>query len=134
METFKCWMHAALVITDYLSSVETKTYPFDMCTTNIPKSDSFNGFNHYQPISLCNYIYKLIAKVISKRLKPILYSNISPKYVGFLDNQNIHDAIGVSQESLHSIKSKSQRAFMLKINLSKAFDKLNLLYLCLILI
>jgi len=96
---------------------------------NIPKCDEPSRFDQYRPISLCNCIYKLISNVISKRLNPILSANISLENFGFLDSCSIYDAIGITQEALHSINSKSLSSFMLKIDLSKAFEYVNWLFL-----
>jgi len=43
----------------------------------IPKMDDPSSFEEFSHISLCNCIYKIIAKVIAVHLKPILSSNIS---------------------------------------------------------
>lgn len=38
----------------------------------IPKSNAPRNFKDYKTISLCNYIYKIIAKNITNKIKPIL--------------------------------------------------------------
>eukprot|EP01018_Ginkgo_biloba_P003770 Gb_15008 [translate_table: standard] len=38
----------------------------------IPKSDNPSSFDEYRPISLCNCIYKIIAKIIARRVKRLL--------------------------------------------------------------
>ena len=45
----------------------------------------------------------------------------------------MHEAIGVAQEGLHSAKTKNKKGAILKIDLSKAFDKVSWIYLRLLL-
>jgi hypothetical protein len=70
----------------------------------IPKKSDPNSFEDFQPISLCNLIYKFIVKVIANRLKGMLSSFISQEQFGFLFNRQIHDVVGTTQEGLHTIK------------------------------
>jgi hypothetical protein len=58
----------------------------------------------YRPISCCNLIYKLISKIIANRIKPILSNYISEEQFGFLFKQQIHDAMSLAQEAMHSMK------------------------------
>jgi hypothetical protein len=51
----------------------------------IPKKDEPTSFEDFRRISLCNCIYKIIAKIISKCLKPILSEVISKEQFGFLN-------------------------------------------------
>jgi len=51
-------------------------------------------------------IYKLIEKIIEKRLKPMLRKNIPEEKIEFLFKRKIHDAFSLVQEALHSIKIK----------------------------
>lgn len=95
----------------------------------IPKSDDPQTFNDFRPISLYNCIYKIIAKVIANRLKPILSEFISPEQFAFLEHRQIHEAVGTAQEVLHSIKIKRLKGMILKIELAKAFDRTSWFYL-----
>lgn len=62
----------------------------------IPKSKDPSYFEEFRPLSLCNCIYKIIAKVIAVRLKLILSGNISKEKFGFLDGRQIHEVVGVA--------------------------------------
>jgi hypothetical protein len=55
--------------------------------TLIPKSNSLEYFEDFKPISLCNSIYKVVAKIIARRLKPILSTTISKEQFGFLEGR-----------------------------------------------
>eukprot|EP00253_Pinus_taeda_P033090 PITA_33090 len=99
----------------------------------IPKANHPISFNDYRPISLCNCLYKIIAKIIANRLKPILSRHISPKQFAFLNHRQIHEAIATAQELLHSLHIKKQKGMILKVDLSKAFDRANWLYIRLLL-
>jgi hypothetical protein len=43
---------------------------------------------------------------------------------GFLDDREILDSIGVSQESIQNIKSKNMKALIMNMDLMKAYDRL----------
>eukprot|EP00253_Pinus_taeda_P027341 PITA_27341 len=99
----------------------------------IPKSNAPNTFDDFRPISLCNCLYKIIAKTIANRLKPILSHHISSEQFAFLHCRQIHEAIASAQELLHTLQVKKQKGMILKVDLSKAFDRTNWLYLHLLL-
>jgi hypothetical protein len=88
--------------------------------------------DEFQPISLCNCIYKIISNIIARRAKIILSERISSEQFGFLEGRQIHEPIGVAQEGIHNIKSMKLKDAVLKIDLSKAYDIESWLYLCLL--
>ena len=80
-------------------------------------------------MSLCNVTYKLVEKIIARRLKKILSKFIFQDQFGFLEGRNIHEAIRVVQEGLHTQNITNNKGVILKIDLSKAFNKVRCLYL-----
>ena len=80
----------------------------------------------YRPISLCNVVYKLISKSLANRLKPHLPDYINPSQQAFIEGRRISNNIIIAQEITHSFALTSWKhyAFMLKIDLAKAFDRL----------
>jgi len=102
--------------------------------TLIPKKQKAQSFDDFIPISCCNMIYKIIAKVIAFRIKSILSEIISEEQLGFLFNRKIHDAVSLAREAIHTIKKEKQRVFALKLDLSKAYDKVGWIFVRLVLI
>eukprot|EP00253_Pinus_taeda_P001842 PITA_01842 len=62
----------------------------------IPKSDKPTSFNEFRPISLCNYIYKIISKIIANHIKPFMSTHIEKEQFAFLNHRQIHEAIGIA--------------------------------------
>jgi hypothetical protein len=95
----------------------------------IPKQYEPQSFDGFWPISLCNCLYKIIAKIIERRLKPILSNTISKEQFGFLQGRQIHEATDVSKEGIHGLKTSKSQGSILKIDLSKPFDRVNWSYI-----
>ena len=92
------------------------------------------SFNKFRPISLCNLALKIISKIIPNLIKPYLSKLISKEKLGFLVDRHILDVIEVNQECLHTINAKYVDALLLKIDLVKAYDHVDWVYLWLLLL
>jgi hypothetical protein len=97
--------------------------------TLIPKEDKVENPNKFHPISLCNVIYKLISKIISNRLKPLLPSLISPEKTCFVEGRQILDSIILTHELIHSLHTSKKPGMLIKLDLSKAYDSLSWNYI-----
>ena len=62
----------------------------------IPKKQNPSSFEEMRPISCCNMVYRLIAKTIALRLKPILSKVITQEQFVFLFNKQFHDAVSLA--------------------------------------
>ena len=76
----------------------------------------------------------MISKIIVDKIKIGLSKHISMEQFGFLSNRLIHDVVGVAQEALHSIKSKNLQALIFKMDLVKAYDRVEYNFLQLVLL
>eukprot|EP00253_Pinus_taeda_P016963 PITA_16963 len=97
--------------------------------TLIPKEENSITPDKFRPIALCNILYKVISKVIANRLKPLLPMLISPEQSCYAEGRQIMDGIILTHEIIHSLKQSKQAGMLLKVDLSKAFDKLSWSYI-----
>jgi hypothetical protein len=93
--------------------------------TLISKIKGESSTDKFCPISLCNVIYKIISKLISSRLKPILPLIISQEQGGFVEGRKILDGIIVAHEVIHSLKMSKKAGMLMKLDMSKAYDRMN---------
>ena len=79
----------------------------------------------FWPISLYNVILKIIMKVLANRLKPLLLGLISSEQTSFMEGRQILDGIILAHEMIHSLKQTKTPSMLLKVDLAKAYDKVN---------
>ena len=81
---------------------------------------------------MCNVLYKVFSKVLAKQLKQFLCSLITENQSAFVKDRLISDNILIAFETLHSMKNYKSRGdgFMaLKLDISKAYDRVEWVYL-----
>ena len=59
----------------------------------------------------------------SRRLEPILLTIISPEKSGYVEGRQILDSVILAHEVIHSLKKTKTPGMLLKLDLSKAFDR-----------
>jgi hypothetical protein len=100
----------------------------DATVVLIPKVDLPTKVTDLRPISLCNVVYKVLAKCLVNRLRPILDELISPNQSAFVRGRLITDNALVAFECFHYIQQEKDpgRSFCAyKLDLSKAYDRVD---------
>ncbi|XP_057770939.1 uncharacterized protein LOC130990727 [Salvia miltiorrhiza] len=98
----------------------------------IPKIDKPEKVADFRPLSMCNTTYKIVSKVLVNRMRPILGRVIDEAQSAFIKGRLITDNILISFECQHWIRSrkKGRKGYAaLKLNMSKAYDRIEWDYL-----
>ena len=98
----------------------------------IPKINDPVRVSDFRPISLCNVIYKNVAKCLVNRLRPILDDIISPQQSAFIPGWMITDNALLAFECVHFMQNEKREENSLcayKLDLSKAYDRVDWVFL-----
>ncbi|KAM2896759.1 hypothetical protein COP2_006481 [Malus domestica] len=92
----------------------------------IPKVSSPRNMSQLRPISLCNVVHKVIAKILTNRMKNVLPHLISANQSAFMAGRQIQDNILVVHEILHSLNHQQngeEKCVAMKLDMAKAYDR-----------
>lgn len=80
----------------------------------------------FRPISLCNVIYKIVAKCITNRLRHVINDLVGPYQNAFIPGRIISDNILLAHEMIENIRlTKKGRAKVgIKADMSKSYDRI----------
>ncbi|XP_060177952.1 uncharacterized protein LOC132607890 [Lycium barbarum] len=112
---------------------EGQTLPKSITHTNLVlllKKDNIKTFVDTRPISLNDFINKVISRVVQDKLKVILPSLISPNQSCFVKERCIIENFLLTQEIVTDIRLRGKPAnVVLKLNMEKAYDRVSWMFL-----
>lgn len=83
----------------------------------LPKTLGANEFKKFRLISLCNCVYNIITKIITKRLQKYLALFISLKQYGFVKGRQLIDGIIAMHETINSLHGIKEEGILLKLDM-----------------
>ncbi|GMJ01570.1 hypothetical protein HRI_003826200 [Hibiscus trionum] len=90
--------------------------------TLIPKKPGASFLEDFRPISLIGGVYKILSKVLSKRLRLCADSIISESQFAFISGRQILDCSFIANEAIDAILKEGRSGLVFKVDFKKAYD------------
>lgn len=100
----------------------------------IPKKFGADSPDQFRPISLCNSFYKIISKVLTSRLLLVTPLIIADQKNEFTPGRQILNSVISAHENIHSLSCSNNQGFVMKVDIAKAYDRVDWSFLSNILI
>ncbi|GKV26314.1 hypothetical protein SLEP1_g35645 [Rubroshorea leprosula] len=97
--------------------------------TLVPKKKNPTTLQEYRPITMVGCLYKILAKILSNRLKKVIGKIINSSQSAFLEGRQLVDGVLALNELVHYLKMKKKKGLLFKADFEKAFDSVNWNYL-----
>ncbi|CAI5460850.1 unnamed protein product [Closterium sp. Yama58-4] len=114
---------------DFASTAVLSTEVKEAVTILLHKKGDKDQLNNYRPITLLNFTYKVLARVVADRMKKFLSRVISPEQYGFLPGRRLTDAVGLVADIIDTARNDNEDWFLLLVDFKKAFDSVSHGYL-----
>ncbi len=102
--------------------------------TLLYKAGDRNELSNWRPITVLNTDYKIIEKVLSNRLKPVLGRIIQSDQKAYLKGRQIGENVRLNEDIITYCENYDKPGAILYIDQSKAFDRVNWEWLDLVLV
>lgn len=92
----------------------------------IPKIEGADHLSKFRPVSCCTTLYKVIARLLKKRIKLFISDAVQQNQVGFVKGRLLGENVLLASELVADfhVPSEVSRGY-LQIDLTKAYDNLN---------
>ena len=86
------------------------------------KSKDKTILENLRPISLLNVDYKILTKVIAKRIEKVLPTLINPDQTGYVKGRYIGENVRLIYDLIHYTDKQNQKGIAIFLDFKKAFD------------
>ncbi|CAI7789928.1 unnamed protein product [Closterium sp. NIES-54] len=94
-------------------------------TILLHKKGDKDSLNNYRPITLLNFTYKVLARVVADRMKKVLHRVISKEQYGFIPGRRLSDAVSLVADIIDVANKGNKDWFLLLVDFQKAFDSVS---------
>ena len=131
--TFRFLRHFWEILADYVMAFvqeffDKPNFPMgcnSSFVTLIPKVDNPIHINDYRPISLIGLQFKIIVKLLTNRLVPVLHGIIGMEQYAFIKSRQILVGPLMVNELVKWFKKKKKKLMFFKVDFEKAYDSVS---------
>lgn len=91
----------------------------------IPKVQDPQNLNDYRPISLIGNMYKIVAKLLARRLKGVLPSIIDEQQTTFVEGRHMLHSVLIVNEVVEEAKRFKKPCLVFKVDYEKAYNSVS---------
>lgn len=91
----------------------------------IPKRSGANDFRDFRSISLVGFMYKLITKMLARKLSKVLGEVIGDCQNIFVGDRQIFDVVMAANETVDNLMTTNQDGLVCKLDMKKTYDHIN---------
>ena len=88
----------------------------------MPKKSQTFKISYFRPISLVTNLYKIVVKVLSRRLRKVLHETIFGSLGAFFEGRQILNDVLIANKVVDEKKRSGEKGVVFKINFEKAYD------------
>ena len=88
----------------------------------IPKVHGPQSLNEYRPISLIGSVHKIVAKVLSRRLKKVMPTIIDERQTAFVEGKHMLHSVLIANKVVNEAKRQNKSCLVFKVDYEMVYD------------
>ena len=91
----------------------------------IPKLKDPRNLNEYRPISLIGCVYKIVAKLLTNRLKKVMSDIIDERQSTFISGRHLLHSVLIANEAVKEANRRPKPFLVFKVDYERAYDSVS---------